>query len=70
MLIDGYGWRFFCSIIVCKWKFFAQKVVCGWRFSTQRSFVIRDFLLKGRLWLEIFCSRSFVVRDFLFKGRL
>ena len=34
MLIDGYGWRFFCSIIVCKWKFYAQ-----------RSFVVEDFLL-------------------------
>ena len=57
-------------------EIFCSKVVCGERFSAQRSFVVRDFLLKGRLWLEIFCSkvvcgekfyaqRSFVDEDFL-----
>ena len=63
-----------CSYMVVVGDFLL-KVVCRWRCSSQRSFVVRNFLLKGRLRLWIFCSkvvcgwrfssqRLFVVGDF------
>ena len=68
-LLKGRLWLdIFCSKVVCHWRFLAHRwlwleISCSLMamvgdFSAQWSFVGGDFLLKGCLWLEIFCPMA------------